>query len=75
MPSLPRGPRSALAPAVRKALGSLAILAWLVAWIGGAATLGDRIGGAPWPVLALFYAVAGIAWVIPLRPLFRWMNG
>ena len=59
---------------LRKALGSLVILAWLLAWIVGAATLGERLGSAPWPVLALFYAVAGLAWVIPLRPLFRWMN-
>jgi hypothetical protein len=22
-----------------------------------------------------FYAIAGIAWVLPLRPLMRWMNG
>jgi hypothetical protein len=26
-------------------------------------------------VLVLYYAVAGIAWVAPLKPLFAWMNG
>jgi hypothetical protein len=62
-------------PGARRALGSLAILVWLVAWIVGAAIVGDRIAGAPWPVLTAFYAVAGVAWVIPLRPLFRWMGG
>ncbi len=66
MRPLPSGPR--------KALGAAAILVWLVAWIVGAASLGELIVGAPWPLLAMFYAVAGVAWVIPLRPLFRWMN-
>ena len=58
----------------RKAIGSLAILAWLTAWIIGAATVGSAIATAPKLVMPLFYAVAGVAWVIPLRPLFRWMN-
>ncbi len=66
-------PRS-LPSGLRKALGSLGILVWLVAWIVGAVTLGERLGAAPWPVLTAFYAVAGVAWVIPLRPLFHWMN-
>lgn len=62
-----------LSPGARKAIGSLAILVWLTAWIAGAATLGAHVRGTGWQ--AVFYAVAGIAWVAPLRPLFRWMNG
>ena len=58
----------------RRALGSLAILIWLTAWIVGAATLGGQITTAPRLGQLLFYAVAGVAWVIPLRPLFLWMN-
>ena len=31
---------------------------------------------APWPILAqtLFYLVAGLIWLLPLRPLLIWMN-
>lgn len=31
---------------------------------------------APWPILAqtLFYLVAGLAWLLPLKPLLVWMN-
>jgi Protein of unknown function (DUF2842) len=27
-----------------------------------------------WPLQALFFAVFGIAWIIPLKPLLRWMD-
>ena len=63
-----------LSPGARKAIGSLAILVWLTAWIVGAVTVGGMIATAPQLVLLLFYAVAGLAWVVPLRPLFVWMN-
>ena len=63
-----------LSPGSRKAIGSLAILVWLTVWIVGAATIGGMLATAPKAVTLLFYAVAGLAWVIPLRPLFVWMN-
>ena len=63
-----------LSPSLRKAIGSLAILVWLTAWIVGAVGVGGAIAAAPQLVVLLFYVVAGLAWVIPLRPLFLWMN-
>jgi len=38
------------------------------------ASLSAEIGR--WPVLAqaIFYLVAGIAWILPLKPLLRWME-
>ena len=63
-----------LSPGARKAIGSLAILVWLTAWIVGAVTVAGMMATAPQLVLLLFYAVSGLAWVIPLRPLFLWMN-
>jgi len=60
-------------PPVRRALGGLAIVAWLVIYIGAAAAIGERIEH---PAAQLFfYAVAGVAWVAPLYPLFKWMRG
>lgn len=31
---------------------------------------------APWPIWAqsLFYLVAGLVWLLPLKPLLVWMN-
>jgi len=60
----------------RKALGCLALLAYLAIYAVVAATFGGWLmAHAPQWQLLLYYLVAGIAWVAPLRPLFRWMNG
>jgi len=59
---------------MRKITTILILLAYMVVWIIFAATVGSKLTGAPkWMELA-FYVVAGIAWIFPLRPLFRWMN-
>lgn len=31
---------------------------------------------APWPIIAqsLFYLIAGLAWLLPMKPLLVWMN-
>lgn len=59
----------------RKAVGCAGLLAYLAAYAVIAATLGAYL--APmlpaWAELA-FYAVAGIVWIFPLKPLFAWMN-
>jgi hypothetical protein len=52
------------------ALILLLIAGWSVLVVAGA----GWIGALPWPAQALYYLVAGIAWVLPLRPLIRWMN-
>jgi Protein of unknown function (DUF2842) len=60
----------------RKAIGSLALLAYVGLYAAAAAVLGAWLAPSlpGWAELA-FYAVAGIAWVAPLKPLFAWMNG
>jgi hypothetical protein len=59
----------------RKALGCFVLLAYLALYAGAAATLGALLQPI-WPFWAelLFYVVAGVAWVIPMKPLFAWMN-
>lgn len=60
----------------RKAIGCAVLLAYLALYTIAAATLGGMLGAhAPQLVLVFYYAVAGIAWVAPLKPLFTWMNG
>ena len=61
-------------PSWRKPAGIFAILALIALWAVLIASFSDRIGG--WPVLAqsLFYLVTGIVWILPLKPLLRWME-
>lgn len=61
-------------PSWRKPAGIFAILLLIVAWAALVASLSGTVGG--WPVLvqALFYLVAGIVWIAPLKPVLRWME-
>ena len=61
-------------PSWRKPAGILAILAIIVLWAALVASLAAFVE--KWPVLVqgLFYLVAGIAWIAPLKPLLRWMQ-
>lgn len=59
----------------RKAVGCAVLLAYLSAYAAIAAGIGVEL--APllptWAEL-IYYAVAGIIWIFPLKPLFGWMN-
>ena len=61
-------------PSWRKPAGIFAILALIAVWAVLVASLAGTVGN--WPILlqAIFYLIAGIAWVLPLKPLLRWME-
>jgi hypothetical protein len=61
-------------PTWRKPAGIFAIVALITIWAILVASLAAQVGN--WPILvqAVFYLVAGIAWVLPLKPLLRWME-
>ena len=61
-------------PSVRKLAGLALILLLIVVWAAFVASLARVVGG--WPVLvqAPFYLIMGIVWIIPLKPLFRWIQ-
>jgi hypothetical protein len=61
-------------PSGRKLAGIAAILALIVVWALLIASLAHVVGD--WPVLvqAIFYLVAGMIWIVPLKPLLRWME-
>jgi protein-S-isoprenylcysteine O-methyltransferase Ste14 len=61
-------------PSLRKALGSAALLTYLAVYIVVAVTLAERLSAAPWWAQLAFFALAGVGWALPLRPLFKWMN-
>lgn len=59
---------------MRKAIAMLTLFAFIGIWVWGVATIGVWI--AEWNAWfqAVFYLAAGVLWVFPLRPVFRWMN-
>jgi hypothetical protein len=61
-------------PSWRKPAGIFAILALITVWAVLVTSLSTFVGR--WPVLiqAIFYLIAGIAWILPLKPLLRWME-
>lgn len=61
-------------PTWRQPAGMAMILLLIAGWAVVAVTIGEAIENAPWPLLALYYTVAGIVWIFPLKPLLRWME-
>jgi hypothetical protein len=59
---------------MRKPLGALIIVVWIVAYVAVAAVIGDRIASEHWFWKVLYFPIAGLAWVVPLKPLLRWMH-
>lgn len=61
-------------PSGRKLAGITLIAALIVVWAAFVASLAPFVG--KWPVLlqAPYYLFMGVAWVIPLKPLIRWIE-
>ena len=59
----------------RKFLGTIVMLAFIIIYGPIAMALAEsRIRETPGVVQALAYAFLGLAWIIPLLPLIRWME-
>lgn len=61
-------------PSSRTLVGIGLILLLIVVWAAFVASLAHVVGN--WPILvqAPFYLFMGIAWIIPLKPLVRWIQ-
>ena len=59
---------------MRKAIAMLGVLIFLVLYAIAASTIGSWLSGANGFVQLLFYVIAGVVWVFPLKPLMDWMN-
>lgn len=62
-----------MSPRLRSLIASIAMLAFLVAYIWLATFIGALLPDKPWVAL-LYYAVVGTAWGVPLIPLLSWIN-
>ena len=61
-------------PSWRKPAGIFLILLLIALWAVLVATASSFIEGWPALVQAPFYLLAGIAWLLPMKPLLRWME-
>lgn len=61
-------------PSWRKPAGIFGIIAYITLWAIIVASLAAHVG--KWPILvqAIFYLVAGIIWIVPLKPVLKWME-
>jgi len=61
-------------PSLRKLAGIALILLLIAVWAAFVASFSPIVSR--WPILAQapFYLFVGIIWIIPLRPLIRWME-
>jgi hypothetical protein len=61
-------------PSWRKPAGMGLILLLILVWTVIVVSAAELLDGLAWPLHALYYTVAGIAWILPLKPLLRWME-
>ena len=61
-------------PSWRKPVGVLLILALIAVWVILVATAAEGLADSAWPIQAIFYLIAGTVWILPLKPLLRWME-
>lgn len=61
-------------PSARMLVGIGVILLFIVGWAAFVASFAQVVG--QWPILvqAPYYLIMGIAWIIPLKPLVRWIQ-
>jgi hypothetical protein len=61
-------------PRWRQGAGMALILLLIAGWTVLVVSAAPLIAGAPKWVHAIYYLVAGIVWILPLKPLLRWME-
>jgi carbon starvation protein CstA len=61
-------------PTWRKPAGMALILLLILVWAVIVASAAELLDGLPWPVQAIYHVIAGIVWILPLKPLLRWME-
>lgn len=58
---------------VRKFIGLIALIVFIVLYVGLMVRIGERVP-ANWAAQLAFYALAGLGWGVPILPLISWMN-
>jgi hypothetical protein len=63
-----------MTPTWRKPFGALMILLLIIVWAGLVVSQAERISALPAVLQIPIYCIAGIVWILPLKPLLRWME-
>ena len=63
-----------MTPSWRKPVGMLGILAFIAGWVVLITSFSDALATLAWPLQMLFYLIAGIVWIAPLKPALQWME-
>lgn len=63
-----------MTPSWRKPAGALAIVGLILVWVVLVASFSGQIGRLPILLQTLIYLALGIVWILPLKPLLRWME-
>ena len=63
-----------MTPSWRKPAGALIMIVSIIIWAVAIASASSVLSAWPLVVQMLFYAVAGIIWIMPMKPLLRWME-
>jgi predicted membrane channel-forming protein YqfA (hemolysin III family) len=50
------------------------LLLLIALWGFVVVTVAEWLPELPWPLEALFFIAAGIMWILPLKPMLRWME-
>jgi len=61
-------------PTLRKPAGVLAIILGIALYALAVASMADWLGQLPVLVQLPAYVILGIIWILPLKPLLRWME-
>ena len=63
-----------MTPSWRKPVGALAIVALILLWVVLVASFSAEISLLPVWAQLILYVVLGLVWILPLKPLLRWME-
>jgi hypothetical protein len=63
-----------MTPSWRKPVGMLLILLAIALWCAVIVSFSATVSGWHWALQSLFYTIAGIVWITPMKPLLRWME-
>jgi hypothetical protein len=63
-----------MTPSWRKPVGAFTIIGLIILWAALIGSLAHWVGD--WPVLlqGVFYLLTGLIWIVPLKPLIRWIE-
>lgn len=59
-------------PRPRPAIAIFMILGVIAVWAALVASVSDTVTRWPALVQLIFYIIAGIVWILPLKPILRW---